>query len=211
MTSLNVFPLVRNPYIEFYRSELIAGQNTRFIAPDRCLMMAITDSTTTQDSQNEQRQQKEDRARRAREEEMDVALLRQGGLYEIDSASGNTYEVDLLDATCTCPDHQNSDTPNPCKHIQRVQLELDSGQIPRPDGRLPETAFSTHPSGDEIGAHLVATLKTRIREREERIGTLEAEIQALQFVCEVADAVGDGGEFDLKQILADEHGPASQL
>jgi hypothetical protein len=65
--------------------------------------------------------------------------------------------------------------------------------------------------GDESSAHLVATLRTRIRERENRIATLQAEIQALQFVCDVADEVGDGEEFDLTQILADEYGPSSRL
>jgi hypothetical protein len=142
---------------------------------------------------------------------MDVALLHRGGCYEVDSASGNTYEVDLLDETCTCPDYQNPDTPRPCKHVQRVQLELDAGRIPRPDGRLPETALSARPLSDTSSAHLVATLRTGIREREERIATLEAEIQALQFVCDVADVVRDGEEFDLKRIVADDHGPASQL
>jgi hypothetical protein len=141
---------------------------------------------------------------------MDVALLHRGGRYEVDSASGNTYDVDLLDETCTCPDHQNPETPTPCKHVQRVQLELDAGRIPRPDGRLPETALE-HSLDDESGVHLVATLRVRIREREERIATLQAEIQALQFVCDVVDSIGDGEEFELKQILSDEYGPASQL
>jgi hypothetical protein len=58
---------------------------------------------------------------------------------------------------------------------------------------------------------MLATLRTKIREPEERIATLDAEVQALQFVCDGADAVGDGEEFDLKQILADEYGPASRL
>ena len=142
---------------------------------------------------------------------MNVALLHRGGCYEVDSASGHTYEVDLLNETCSCPDHQNPDTPTPCKHIQRVQLELDAGRVPRPDGRLPETALSVQSPGDESSSHLVATLRTRIREREERIATIEAEIQALQFVCDVADTVGDGEEFELKQILSDEYGPASRL
>ena len=173
--------------------------------------MAVIDPSTTQDSKNEHQSQDDARAKRAREDDMDVALLHRGGCYEVDSASGNTYEVDLLDETCTCPDYQNPDTPTPCKHVQRVQLELDAGQIPRPDGRLPETALSEHSPDDKSGAHLMATLGTRIREREERIATLQAEIQALQFVCNVADAIGDGEEFELKQILSDEYGPASQL
>lgn len=109
------------------------------------------------------------------------------------------------------PDHQNPETPTPCKHVQRVQFELDAGRIPRPDGRLPETALSEHSLDDTSGAHLTATLGTRIREREERIATLQAEIQALQFVCDVADAIGDGEEFELKQILSEEYSPASRL
>jgi hypothetical protein len=173
--------------------------------------MAVTDSPTTPDSENEHQAQDDVRAKRAREDDMDVALLHRGGCYEVDSASGNIYEVDLLDETCTCPDHQNPETPTPCKHVQRVQLELDAGQIPRPDGRLPETALSERSPDGKSGAHLTATLGTRIREREERIATLQAEIQALQFVCDVADTIRDGEEFELKQILSDEYGPASQL
>ena len=119
--------------------------------------------------------------------------------------------MDLLDETCSCPDHQNPDTPAPCKHVRRVQLELDVGRIPRPDGRLPETALPTHPPSEASDTHLVATLRTRIREREEQIATLEAEIQAHQFVCDVADVVGEGETFDLTEVLSDEHGPASQL
>jgi hypothetical protein len=172
--------------------------------------MAVTDSSTTLNSEDEHQAQDDARAKRAREDDMDVALVHRGGCYEVDSASGNTYDVDLLDETCTCPDHLNPETPTPCKHVQRVQLELDAGRIPRPDGRLPETALSEHSLDDESGVHLVATLRTRIREREERIATLQAEIQALQFVSDVADAIGDGEEFDLKQILSDEYGPASQ-
>lgn len=173
--------------------------------------MAVIDSSTTQDNKNEYQSENDARAKRAREDDMDVALLHRGGCYEVNSASGNTYDVDLLDETCTCPDHLNPETPTPCKHVQRVQLELDAGRIPRPDGRLPETTLSEHSPDDKSGTHLMATLGTRIREREERIATLQAEIQALQFVSDIADAIGDGEEFDLKQIMADEHGPTSQL
>ena len=41
---------------------------------------------------------------RAQTQEMDVALLQQGGVYEVRSASGSVYEVDALQRTCTCPD-----------------------------------------------------------------------------------------------------------
>jgi len=42
------------------------------------------------------------RERRAREEEMDVSLLKKGGVYEVYSESGNTYRVDIAGGTCTC-------------------------------------------------------------------------------------------------------------
>lgn len=35
------------------------------------------------------------RARRAHEEDMDVSLRRQGGIYEVESESGNVYEVEV--------------------------------------------------------------------------------------------------------------------
>lgn len=173
--------------------------------------MAVIDSSPTQHSEAKQPSGDENRARRAREEDMKVALLRKGGVYEIDSASGNTYKVDILSKTCSCPDHQNAETPFPCKHFQRVQLELDAGRIPRPDGRLPKSPGTKHSLEGSSGECLMSALRMRIREREERIATLEAEIQALQFVCDVAEEVGSGAEFDLKQILAGEYGPASQL
>ena len=134
----------------------------------------MTDSSTTTDSEDERQSQGDARAKRAREDDMDVALLHRGGCYEVDSASGNIYEVDLLDETCTCPDHQNPETPTPCKHVQRVQFELDAGRIPRPDARLPETALLENSLDDESGVPLVATFRIRIREREERIATLHA-------------------------------------
>jgi hypothetical protein len=80
--------------------------------------MAVTDSSTTSSSEDEQQSRNNARAKRARGDGMNVAILRRGGCYEVDLASGNTYEVDLLDETCSCPDHQNPDTPTPCKHIQ---------------------------------------------------------------------------------------------
>jgi hypothetical protein len=45
---------------------------------------------------------------RAQTQEMDVALLRQGGIYEVKSASGSVYEVDVLQRAYTCPDNPPS-------------------------------------------------------------------------------------------------------
>lgn len=94
--------------------------------------MAVTDSLTTLDSEDEHQARDDARAKRAQEDDMDVAPVHRGGCYEVDSASGNTYDVGLLDETCTCPDDLNLQTLKPCKHVQRAQIGFDAGQILRP-------------------------------------------------------------------------------
>lgn len=175
--------------------------------------MPVTNSSLA-DKPNEDRPNiVEDRTRRAQEEYMDVSLLRRGGLYEVHSESGGTYEIDILKEECSCPDQQNSTTPSPCKHIRRIKLELEAGQIPRPDGKLPveSQSFAERQTVDDCEIHLKAALQTKIQQREEQIAHLDAEIQALQFVNDVVEAVVTGEKVDLKQILADEYGPTSQL
>jgi len=68
---------------------------------------------------------------------MDVSLLSKGGRYEVQSASGNRYEVDVVDESCTCPDWQQRSPEGGCKHLRRVDHEIKRGRVPRPDGRLP--------------------------------------------------------------------------
>ncbi|QLD89600.1 hypothetical protein HWV07_11385 [Natronomonas salina] len=53
------------------------------------------------------------------------------------SESGNTYRVDVALGECTCPDQQRASTER-CKHIRRVELEIQQRTVPTPDGRLPE-------------------------------------------------------------------------
>ena len=81
------------------------------------------------------------RTHRARHQEMDVALFRVG-VYAVASSSGNQYEVDVLEKTCTCPDWQETEPAGGCKHIRRVNLEIRAGRVPRPDGRLPTQAVA---------------------------------------------------------------------
>lgn len=78
------------------------------------------------------------RTRRAREEDMDVSLLRKGGIYEVRSESGNTYEVDVAAGTCTCLDWQRREPDGGCKHFRRVDMAIKAGTVPRPDGRIPD-------------------------------------------------------------------------
>jgi len=72
------------------------------------------------------------RTKRAKTEEMDVALVRNSGVYEVHSESGYIYEVGVLEETCTCPDDAHR-----CKHQRRIAMEIQARMVPRPDGRLP--------------------------------------------------------------------------
>ena len=82
----------------------------------------------------------EPRTARAVAESMDVSLLSKGGRYEVQSASGNRYEVDVVDESCSCPDWQQRSPEGGCKHLRRVDHEIKQGRVPRPDGRLPTTS-----------------------------------------------------------------------
>lgn len=58
---------------------------------------------------------------------------RGGGIYDVDSDSGNSYVVDLLEGRCSCPDHQIRGER--CKHVRRVALEITVGNVPAPGRR----------------------------------------------------------------------------
>ncbi len=77
------------------------------------------------------------RTKRARTEDMTVTLRRSGGIYTVQSESGNVYRVDVLRKGCTCPDQQKASV-NRCKHLRRVDMEIQNRTVPTPDGRLPE-------------------------------------------------------------------------
>jgi hypothetical protein len=72
----------------------------------------------------------EPRTKRAVEEAMDFSLLSKGGRYEVQSASGNRYEVDVVDESCTCPDWQPRSSEGGCKHRRRVDHEVKRGRLP---------------------------------------------------------------------------------
>ena len=117
----------------------------------------------------------EPRTKRARTEEMDVSLLQKGGLYEVQSESGNIYEVDIASETCTCPDFTKRNPSGGCKHLRRADLEVRSGNVPRPDGRLPETTDVVEQLSAEI-----QQLNQEIEEREDRRQTLVATVAVIE-------------------------------
>ncbi|ELY68273.1 hypothetical protein C488_21137 [Natrinema pellirubrum DSM 15624] len=106
---------------------------------------------------------------------MDVSLLRKGGVYEVQSASGNTYEVDVASKTCTCPDFTKHQPSGGCKHLRRVDIEIRSGHVPRPDGRLPATVGVA-----EQLAEAVHDLDREIEEREAKRRELQIALEVLE-------------------------------
>jgi hypothetical protein len=112
----------------------------------------------------------EPRTQRAHEEEMDVSLLRKGGIYEVRSASGTDYEVDIADGSCTCLDWQRREPDGGCKHLRRVDMAVKAGTVPRPDGRLPERAVTAD-------GHRDGTLVTDANRIADRIHALDAAIE----------------------------------
>jgi hypothetical protein len=80
------------------------------------------------------------RAERARSERMHVAATG-SGRYEVETASGNAYEVDLDAGRCACPDHQFRGVR--CKHLRRVAMEVTAGRVPAPGKRAAACAACT--------------------------------------------------------------------
>jgi len=74
------------------------------------------------------------RTRRALNEQIDVRFATVGPIYEVRSESGNTYKVNIEATTCTCPDLEQRQPDNGCKHLRRVDLEIRTGLVPAPDG-----------------------------------------------------------------------------
>jgi hypothetical protein len=90
------------------------------------------------------------RTQRAYRESMQVSLAHAGGHYTVYAASGTTYDVDIVAETCTCPDYRANEPEGGCKHLRRVDLEIQAKRVPTPDGRLP-----ARPAAD--GSHDFAT------------------------------------------------------
>ena len=79
------------------------------------------------------------RTRRALTENMEVRFAEVGPVYDVRSASGNSYEVDIEQARCSCPDWQHRGETlgrQGCKHLRRTNLEIAAGLVPQPNGRF---------------------------------------------------------------------------
>ena len=163
--------------------ETVRGEHERDgYAPDGGVVATVPTTTTLGGDvqqptvgDDEHQEDSDPRTERARTEEMDVSLLRKGGVYEVESASGNTYEVDVASKTCTCPDFTKRQPSGGCKHLRRVDIEIRSRSVPRPDGRLPATVDVTEQLSERI-----LELEQEIDEREARRRELEATVAVLE-------------------------------
>ena len=134
---------------------------------------------------------------------MDVALLKQGGIYAVTGESGQSYRVDITEKSCTCPDSQDRDPENGCKHVRRVAIEIEEETVPGPDGKLPMSALETtvHDAGvdsdldedldDANYQQAEAAVIDAIQGREEEIARLQSEIEALEFVTQTLSTIRD--------------------
>ena len=134
---------------------------------------------------------------------MDVALLKQGGIYAVTGESGETYTVDIIDGSCTCLDYRDREPEDGCKHVRRVAIEIEEETVPRPDGKLPTSALETtvHDAGvnsdldedldDADYQQAEAAVIDAIQDREEEIARLQSEIEALEFVTQTLSTIRD--------------------
>lgn len=137
------------------------------------------DAEADQTSRDGERDELEPRTQRAREEDMDVSLLKKSGVYEVHSESGNIYEVDIIGESCTCLDRQQREPEGGCKHMRCVAMEVNAGELPRPDGRLPD-GVKTDGGRDRtriLSAHISARIErltTEIELRKDEVQQLSA-------------------------------------
>lgn len=110
------------------------GRSPEWTGPERSMSVEQPTSDSSESTTDP-------RTKRARTEDMTVALRRSGGIYSVRGESGRVYRVDICEPSCSCPDFQRA-TVERCKHIRRVDIELQYGMVPSPDGRLPSRAMT---------------------------------------------------------------------
>jgi hypothetical protein len=121
--------------VEKVLHERLSGP-TKAVAPDGGRTGDVRDRLVVDENAQSQNDLKPCTTR-AVAEGMDVSLLSKGGRYEVQSTSGNRYEGDVIDESCTFPDWQQRSPEGGRKHLRRVDHEIKQGRVPRPDGRLP--------------------------------------------------------------------------
>ena len=113
------------------------------------------------------------RTRRARSEPMAVSLFRTSGQYEVRVASGRLYEVDLTQPACSCPDWQIRQPPGGCKHLRRVTMEIETGNVAGPAGQLSSpSVVALTPENTANADRLITGPHTEYDSRERPTGSV---------------------------------------
>jgi prefoldin subunit 5 len=81
--------------------------------------------------------------------------------------------------------------------MRRVDMEIRSGDVPKPDGSIPEVALADGGAGVTVRSKI----EQAIEERESKISELEAEVQELRFVLDTIDSLEEGD--GLPEIVVD--------
>jgi hypothetical protein len=131
------------------------------------------------------------RSLRAWTEQMAVTPLG-GGIYRVESESGNEYRVDLPGGRCTCPDHRYRG--GRCKHRRRVAIEVTTGRTPPPGKRRADCAVCGHETFADETARLPlcddCTLEHGAAVRDRETGDLLVVVDVLDVRADEAEIPG---------------------
>lgn len=113
--------------------------------------MASTETTANADESGDPRfdpvEKEAKRIDRALDSFFHVEAANAPGAYRVHSGSGNTYTVNLLEGSCTCPDAERSVM---CKHMVRVMGV--TGETPLSAGENTVTVTLTAAAFDEVAS-----------------------------------------------------------
>ena len=89
------------------------------------------------------------RTRRAATEHMTV--VEEGrGLFEVTTASGSAYTVDLRENVCSCADSMYRNPAAGCKHLRRVKMEVGQVNLDQLEARLAATADDLEAEANDL-------------------------------------------------------------
>jgi len=84
-------------------------------------------------------------------------------------------KICLKNRISTEPDFKKRNPSGGCKHLRRADLEIRGGNVPRPDGRLPEATDVVEQLSAEI-RELEQEIEERVEQRQElqtTVGVIE--------------------------------------
>lgn len=96
------------------------------------------------------------------------------GLYDV-LTNGGEYVVDPIDRLCECPDFEYNHPEDGCKHIRRVDFQLDAGILPAADEDAAEYIDALRRLHGDLSAE-IGELRDRLRALEDLTTAFEREM-----------------------------------